>query len=320
MKLYGWLGLSLLLISEYCLFRKIEPFYSWFYCFAWWSYILLADNLVLSLRGRSLLWNRRPEVWRMLPLSVLVWLIFEAYNLALRNWAYSNVPEPIWIRWPGYFLAFSTVLPGVFITSDLCEHLMFGNRGRPFASESEDLPAPAPTAPSLAFALLGLFFSVAPVVWPRYFFPTVWLGPLFLLDPLLERFGVKSLSLQISGGDRRRLFSLLAGGLACGVMWEFWNNWAASHWVYAVPFFGGWKVFEMPALGFLGFPPFALECWVLYHLFSRIGRRWHSRPLRFACWLAIGLICALMFREIDGKTVLSFVTNLQRSVSVWAFV
>ncbi len=320
MKLYGWLGLSLLLISEYCLFRKIEPFYSWFYCFAWWSYILLADNLLLRLCGRSLLSGRRSELWRMLPLSVFVWLIFEGYNLALRNWAYSDVPAQIWIRWPGYVVAFATVLPGVFLTADLCEYIMFGGRARPSASENEDLPASASTAPSLAFITLGLFLSAAPLVWPRYFFPAVWLGPIFLLDPLLERLGVRSLSLQAACGDRRRIFSLLAGGLACGVIWEFWNYWAASHWVYSVPFFGRWKIFEMPLLGFLGFPPFALECWVLYHLLSRAEQRWQARPLRLAYWMCIGLFCALMLRAIDHSSVLSFVKNLQRSVSAWALI
>ena len=119
MKLYGWLGLALLLISEYGLFQKIEPFQSWFYCFAWWSYILLADNLLLRLRGRSLLCSRRAELWRMLPLSVMIWLVFECFNLVVRNWAYSGVPALAWMRWGGYAVAFSTVLPGVFITSDI---------------------------------------------------------------------------------------------------------------------------------------------------------------------------------------------------------
>ena len=54
MKIYGCFGLLLLIVSEYCLIHKIEPFFTWFYCFAWWSYILLADNLLLKLRGRSL--------------------------------------------------------------------------------------------------------------------------------------------------------------------------------------------------------------------------------------------------------------------------
>jgi hypothetical protein len=65
-------------------------------------------------------------------------------------------------------------------------------------------------------------------IWPRFLFPTVWLGPIFLFDPLLENLGVQSLSAQIAAGNRRRLWSLLAAGLACGLMWEFWNYWAAS--------------------------------------------------------------------------------------------
>jgi len=320
MKVYGWLGLLLLLVSEYCLFRKIEPFCSWFYCFAWWSYILLADNLLLRLRGRSLLSGRRRELRRMLPLSVFIWLIFEGYNLAIRNWVYSDVPADIWIRWPGYYVAFATVLPGVFITTDLIEHVLFGGRERHFASESEELSVRPSAVPSPAFLVLGLVFSAAPLISPRWFFPAVWLGPIFLLDPVLERLGLQSLSLQITSGNRRRIFSLLLGGLLCGLLWEFWNYWATSRWIYSIPYFGEWKIFEMPLLGFLGFPPFALECWILYHLFAKIQGRFNSRPARVSFWLGIGLFCILMFRAIDNHTVLRFVSNLPRSLPPWHFV
>jgi hypothetical protein len=315
MRLYGWLGFLLLLVSEYCLFRKIEPFHSWFYCFAWWSYILLADNLLLRLRGRSLLSGRGAGLWRMLPLSVLIWLLFEAYNLALHNWAYDGVPAEPWLRWPGYAAAFATVLPGIFITADLLEHFLFGSSRRPFASEVEELSAPPDTIPSPVFLLIGLCLSVAPLLWPRYFFPAVWLGPIFLLDPLLERMGLRSLALQIAARDRRRIFSLLAAGLACGLMWEFWNFWAPSRWVYSVPFVGNWKVFEMPILGFLGFPPFALECWILYHLLTQGYRRLRSATARAAFWLGVAFFCALMFRAIDQHTVLRFISGFHRSAS-----
>ncbi|MBP1621033.1 MAG: hypothetical protein H6Q02_1800, partial [Acidobacteria bacterium] len=39
---------------------------------------------------------------------------------------------------------------------------------------------------------------------------------------------------------------------------------AASRWTYTVPFLGQLKLFEMPALGFLGFAPFALAVFALY--------------------------------------------------------
>ena len=38
----------------------------------------------------------------------------------------------------------------------------------------------------------------------------------------------------------------------------------AAKWHYIFPMFQQWKIFEMPAPGYLGFLPFALECFVMY--------------------------------------------------------
>jgi hypothetical protein len=315
MKFYGWIGLTILFVSEIFLFQKIDPFYSWFYCFAWWSYILLADNLLLKLRGTSLLTTRRNELWHMLALSVFIWLLFEAYNLRINNWHYEGVPSRFWIRWFGYIFSFATVLPGIFITSDLVEYVL-GGRGRFCSSENEGFASGSSSRPPKAFLPLGLFLCVAPLLWPRYFFPTVWLGPIFLVDPFLERLGVQSLwsARTVRGG--RKIWSLLLGGFACGLMWEFWNYWSASKWVYTVPFFENWKVFEMPALGFFGFPPFALECWSLYQLLLNCLKRTHSTRARLALWLIIALICAAILRAIDSNTVTKFAESNFRSLSI----
>jgi hypothetical protein len=316
MRLYGWFGLLLLLVSEIFLSRRIEPFYSWFYCFAWWSYILLADNLLLVLRGRSLLTTRRRELWSMLPLSVVIWLLFEGYNLVIRNWAYEGVPSQLWIRWPGYAAAFATVLPGIFVTSDLMEYILFRWREQPCASEFERLPAAPPTAPSPVFVGLGAALSAAPFFGPRYFFSTVWLGPIMLLDPLVEKAGIRSLSLYAASGERRKIWSLLLGGLACGMMWEFWNFWAGSKWIYSVPFFGGWKIFEMPLLGFLGFPPFALECWILYQLLRSVRCRLKSPVSSGIFWICVIVFSFAMFRALDSHTVFRFAMQDARSISL----
>ncbi len=319
MKIYGWIGLALLLLSEYCLFEKIEPVYSWFYCFAWWSYILLADNLLYRIRGRSLLTGRLGELLEMLPLSVFIWLLFEAFNLRIRNWAYDGVPIQSWIRWPGYALAFSTVLPGIFTTSDLIQSIL-ERHGGTHASEVEPLDAGPPSRPLPWLAFAGLILCILPLVWPRFFFPAVWLGPIFLLDPVLEKLGMRSLSLQASCSDRRRIWSLLLGGLACGLMWEFWNFWAGSKWIYSIPFFGGWKAFEMPVLGFLGFPPFALECWILYHLLRATLHRSRQRWPRIAFWATIALLSLIIFRGIDSHTVARFAEYFNRSIGACSVV
>ena len=308
MRLYGWFGLLLLIVSEYCLIHRIEPFTTFFYFFAWWSYIFLADNLLLRLRGRSLLTGSLRKFWGMLPLSVFIWLLFESYNFVIRNWSYNIAPPQIWLRWPGYALAFSTVLPGLFITSELIG-VLFGRSRKtgPAPWEHEALSGDPRGRPLVPLVLTGLALCLAPLVWPKYFFPAVWIGPIFLLDPLLEKAGIKSLSVSIRTGDRQKVWSLMLGGFACGLMWEFWNFWAGTKWIYSVPYFGQWKIFEMPVLGFLGFPPFALECWILYHLLRAIPRHMDSSAARIAWWMSLGIVSIIIFRGLDSHTVHRFV-------------
>jgi hypothetical protein len=44
-------GLSVFAVSWIMLVLDIEPFPSWFYCFMWWSYILIIDRVVFLRTG-----------------------------------------------------------------------------------------------------------------------------------------------------------------------------------------------------------------------------------------------------------------------------
>jgi hypothetical protein len=48
--------------------------------------------------------------------------------------------------------------------------------------------------------------------------------------------------------------------LLCGLCWEMWNSRSMVHWEYAIPSVHGFKLFEMPLLGYAGYLPFGLEC------------------------------------------------------------
>jgi hypothetical protein len=87
---------------------------------------------------------------------------------------------------------------------------------------------------------------------------------ILLLDPINYFRGWPSIVADVSQGNYRRLLSLLVAGGLCGLLWEFWNYWALTKWTYTVPYLGTIKIFEMPVLGYLAFPPFAVECWVMY--------------------------------------------------------
>src|SRR5512136_1768088 len=121
--IHGIIGITLLLISEIFVFEKIDPFYSWFYCFAWWSYILTIDAIIHRIKGNSLIVNRTKEFFLMIPWSVFIWLIFEAANLSLENWYYINLPHSTVERWLSYAIVYGTVLPGLFETTELLETL-----------------------------------------------------------------------------------------------------------------------------------------------------------------------------------------------------
>jgi hypothetical protein len=115
-------------------------------------------------------------------------------------------------------------------------------------------------------AAAGAIAAVLPLlVVSTWLVPLVWTAWVLMLEPANFRRGRPSWLTDLASGDASRLLGLLASGAICGVLWEFWNYWAAARWTYAVPYLGGVKIFEMPVLGYLGFPPFALEAYAMYH-------------------------------------------------------
>jgi len=133
--------------------------------------------------------------------------------------------------------------------------------------------------------LLGIVCLALPLLLPRrigaYLFALVWIGFVFLLDPINHHLRLPSLLGDLATGRRGRLYSLLISGWFCGWLWEFWNYWAAAKWHYIFPMAQGWKIFEMPAPGYLGFLPFALECFTMHVTASAFFRRpRHGRQSR----------------------------------------
>jgi len=50
----------------------------------------------------------------------------------------------------------------------------------------------------------------------------------------------------------------MTGTLFTGFWWELWNFYSMPKWIYHIPYVGFWNVFEMPVLGYLGYPLFGL--------------------------------------------------------------
>jgi len=174
------------------------------------------------------------------------------------------------VRRLGYDWAFATILPAMFETAELFRATIF-KRDRVKLRVSLSKPV------RILLIVIGATGALIPLIFlSGWFAPVIWLAFILLIDPLNSLRGRPSVTGDLARGDWRRLSSLLASGLICGFLWEFWNYWALTKWTYTVPYFGNIKIFEMPVLGYLGFPPFALECWAMYiflrSLLSPAGR------------------------------------------------
>ncbi len=258
---YGWWGLAAMAGLEAALALRVPGVTCFFTAWIWTAYIVAVDAAVYRRRGDSML--RRPAAFTaMAALSVPAWVIFEVYNLRLRNWAYVGLPGHFWVVAAGATWAFATIFPGIFETADL---IACGATGR---RRCRGWTPPRLAAP----ALLGLALLAVPVALPAragaYLFALVWAG-FILLDPLHRRWGWPSLLADLEAGWAGRALALLAAGAVCGFLWEFWNYWARSRWQYVFPILLRFRIFAMPVPGFIGFPPFALECFTLYVLLSQ---------------------------------------------------
>jgi len=275
MRAHGWIGLGLVLAAEAALLSGQPLVARWFTPLVWTGYVLLVDALAARLTGRSYLTTDRVEGVLVGLASVGCWWLFEWYNAprfwrggadaAGLWWRYQGLEPNLFLRRLGYDWSFATIFPALFLTATVLRARVFRRvRVRPWRP---------PRATLRALVVVGAVAAVLPlVIASAWLVPLVWVAFTLLLEPLNARAGRPSWLADLGRGDASRLAALLAAGVVCGALWEFWNYWAATKWTYSVPYLGHVKIFEMPVLGYLGFPPFALECFAMYHwLRGRLG-------------------------------------------------
>jgi len=246
---HGWAGLAVIVAAEACLAAGQPVVSRWFTPIVWTGYILLVDALVARWTGQSYLTTARAELVLLALVSIGCWWLFEWYD-APRFWRGGADRAGLW--W---------ILTAALLRASLFRRVPVRAR------------RPPPGLLNLAMALGAVCVVLPLLVVSAWLVPLVWTGFILLLEPLNYRRGRPSWLAGVGAGDASLVLALLTSGAICGVLWEFWNYWAATKWTYTVPYLGDVKVFEMPVLGYLGFPPFALECYAMYHaLRGALGR------------------------------------------------
>ncbi len=269
---HGWLGLALV-AAFWPLNWGLEGIRThWGFFPLWLGYCLTVDAITVRRTGTSLLTRSRLAYIGLFAASVPAWWLFELINKRTQNWIYLDDGSigPIEHALLAS-LAFSTVIPAVFGTAELVGSFNWVRR-------LGAGPRISPTGKVLSgFLVAGIVMLTATLLWPRVFFPCVWLSVFFILEPFNQLLGHRTLLERTAEGDWRPVISLGLGTLICGFFWELWNYWSFPKWVYDVPFVGFGRIFEMPVLGYGGYLPFALELFALYHLMAGIlgyGAEW----------------------------------------------
>lgn len=245
--------------------RGADPWATWFYPLAWYPTLLGVDAVLRIRTGRWYLLSDWRFAAAALLWSVPFWLLFELINFRVANWYYVFVPPDAASRWTGITLSFATVLPAILISKRAVEHAGFTRKMRSRTwSVSDRLP--------WLLQGLGVAFIVLAMVWPRLFFPLIWGAVTLLADPwVYRRDPERSLLGALERGRPAVIADVLIGGLAIGFLWELYNTQARGHWIYTVPGLEELKLFEMPVLGFLGFPILALDGWAIWNVLVLAG-------------------------------------------------
>ena len=271
---------------------KVEPLQYFFYLISWWSYIIFADT-VLSLREKKFLVLNR-DLPFLIVISCGFWCIFEITNLRIQNWFYINLPEGTYQRYTGYLLAFGTVIPAIYVTKEIIRRLV-GEAKIMKPLRTDKYPLYSSLLGSGAFFLLCL--------WPLYCYALAWIFLAFILDGYNYQKGYASFMRDFEGGVAGNLIATLLSGLACGIIWETWNYWSVAKWVYTVPFFEYIKIYEMPVVGYIGFPIFSLEVVAFVNFLNGL---WARKTAVYAISLAALAFSIFTFVMIDRYTVFSY--------------
>ena len=303
---WGVAGVLVLAAGAWLLAADVPAWNTLWYLFGWYGWLLALDALLERLAGRSWLRHRRRELAAMAFWSIPFWYAFEAFNLRLQNWYYVFVLHDDRVQLLVSFLAFATVFPACFLHADVVAAVLPADRLR-------WRPLTLTRGVRVGVVALGILSLAAPLLWPRWAFPLVWGALLWLPDLASRRLGAPSLLADLEAGRPQRLLHLLAGGMLAGLVWESLNYWARCKWIYTVPFFDRLKLFEMPLLGFLGFPVLALSAFSTWSLlaatllpFATAGSPGRWRPPRavgVVTTLAAAFASVLVYEQVLAHTV-----------------
>ena len=233
----------------------------------WMGFIVTVNALTWSRHGSCTMLSA-PGMWLFLHLvSAAFWWGFEWLNRFVQNWHYIRAESFDAVIYALHgTICFSTVVPAVLAVRecmatcvDWTTWCTRGPRWRWLARRRS----------GAALILIGIAGLALTGARPQEAYPALWSAPLLLAVGLQVITGRPGWWSDLVHGDWHVAASWAAAALICGLFWELWNELSLAKWIYTVPYLDCWHIFEMPLPGYLGYPPFGLECALVVHWINR---------------------------------------------------
>jgi hypothetical protein len=273
-----YVGGVVCLASWWMMWWSGSPLVKYLFTALWWGFISVLDGVVYQRTGGSSIFSKLPAQMAWLALtSALGWWAFEWLNyFVLENWIYPNSPalftEAQAVFW--FTLTYTCVFPAIFEFYTLLRTVP--------ALQARWANGPV-VAPSPGFLWLILVagsigaFCVGYFPYPLFF--VVWLASLLIIPEAMGLVRLWTPFTPLAQGNWAPIVLCAVASLCTGFFWEFWNHGSnvwhpgcnPNYWTYDVPYVNVVVGFtEMPFLGYLGYLPFGVQCWVWWLVLAHL--------------------------------------------------
>jgi hypothetical protein len=271
-----YVGALICLASWYMMWFSGSWLVKYLFTALWWGFIATLDGVVYQRSGGASIFSKLPKQMFWLAItSTIGWWAFEWLNFfVLENWFYPNrlFTQAQAIFW--FSLTFTCVFPGIFEFYTLL---------RTFPKLKVRWcvgPVVAPSAAMVALILLvGALGAFCVGLFPYPLFFVVWIASLLILPETMGVVGLWTPFTPLTTGNWAPIVLCAIAALLTGFFWEFWNHGSnlwypgcnPNFWRYEVPYVNVIVGFtEMPFLGYFGYLPFGVQCWVWWLVLAHL--------------------------------------------------
>jgi len=244
-----------------------------------WGLVLMIDGWVYVRNGGKSMVSHRPQELAGIGVSsAMGWMLFEYLNFFVDyDWFYPFGDQISNERFLFYAIIISTgLLPLSFVFYDLFNTVP--------VLKTRFSEGPALILPEKLKTILLVLSAVslfAAGLFPDELFFVLWLSPAILIGFVLDKLGIWTPLRSIGKGNWRPTLVFALTYLAAGLCLECENYFSAARmngiptyseqpafWQYNLPYVNRFHLFEMPLLGYLGYMPFGLYCWLWWIAFA----------------------------------------------------